>query len=101
MLSEWTLSVDGALNVKESGTVIILEGPGDIVVKQELEFEFKTRNNQDEYEALIPVMVFILERDASKLKEKSDSQLVAYQFFGECQGKEPQLIKYLSKVQNL
>lgn len=36
----WTLYVDGASNVKGNGARIILEGPGDLVLKQSLRFDF-------------------------------------------------------------
>lgn len=46
-------------------------------------------------------MVLALEMGASKLKAKSDSQLVSNQVVGEHQEKEPQLVKYLHKVRSL
>lgn len=43
--SEWTVSDDGASNVNISGARIVLEGPGDTLIKQSLKFEFKASNN--------------------------------------------------------
>jgi len=45
--------VDGSSNNKGTGAGIVLEGPGELLVEQSLQFEFKTSNNQAEYEALI------------------------------------------------
>lgn len=59
------------------------------MIEQTLEFEFKVNNNQAECEALIVGMVLTLEMSASKLKAKSDSQLVANQVSGEYHAKEP------------
>lgn len=44
--SEWILSVDGASNQRESGTGVVLEGPGGVLIEQSLRFIFKASNNQ-------------------------------------------------------
>ncbi|MCI73535.1 gag-pol polyprotein, partial [Trifolium medium] len=49
--SPWTLSVDGAFNIKGSGAGVILEGPDGVPIEQSLRFAFKASNNQAEYEA--------------------------------------------------
>lgn len=76
------LSVDGASNIKGNGARIVLEGPGDIVIDQALKFGFTVNKNWKEYEALIFGTILILEMGATKLKAKSDSQLVANQVSG-------------------
>ena len=45
--------MDGSSNNKGAGADIVLEGPGELLVEQSLQFGFKTSNNQAEYEALI------------------------------------------------
>jgi ribonuclease HI len=97
----WLLSVDGSSNLKGSGAGIILEGPDDILIEQSLRFEFKASNNQAEYEALIAGMTLAQEMGAENLRAKSDSPLVTSQNTGENQTKDPQLVKYLAKVQDL
>ena len=47
------LYVDGACNQKDSEAWIMLMGPEDISLEQSLRFNFKTSNNQVEYEALV------------------------------------------------
>lgn len=93
--------VDRASNVKGRGVRIVLEGSSDILIEQALKFKYREKNNQTEYEALIIDMILSLEMGAIRLKEKSDSELVVNQVVREYQEKEPQLIKYLHKVQIL
>lgn len=68
MPPEWVLSVDDASNVKGSNIGIILEGPGNILIKQTLKFEFTSSNNQMKYEALIVGVVLALETRGLKTK---------------------------------
>jgi len=49
----WTLHVDGSSNKKGSGAGIVLEGPENFLIEITLRLEFKTSNNQAEYEALV------------------------------------------------
>nr|KYP58844.1 Retrovirus-related Pol polyprotein from transposon 17.6 [Cajanus cajan] len=50
--NEWILSVDGTSNLGGSGAGIVLEGPGGILLKQSLRFEFRAaiiRQNMKHY----------------------------------------------------
>ncbi|KAK2397192.1 hypothetical protein QL285_058795 [Trifolium repens] len=94
----WTLSVDGASNVRGNGAGVVLEGPDGVLIEQSLRFAYKASNNQAEYEALLAGMKLAKEMDIADLKAKSDSQLVTNQVLGEFQAKDPQLIKYLERV---
>jgi len=47
----WMLYVDGFSNKRTCGTGVVLEGQGDLLLEQALQFGFKTTNNQAEYEA--------------------------------------------------
>lgn len=64
-----------------------------------LNFEFTANNNHVEYEALIAGMILALEMGVTRLKTKNESQWATNQVSGQFQAKEPQLIKYLYKVQ--
>jgi hypothetical protein len=97
----WTLSVDGASNIRGSGAGVVLEGPDGVLIEQSLRFAFKASNNQAEYEALIAGMKLAREMEVADLRVKSASQLVTNQVSGEYQTKDPQLVKYLEKVQSL
>ncbi|GAU52027.1 hypothetical protein TSUD_418500, partial [Trifolium subterraneum] len=100
-MQPWTLSVDGASNIRGSGAGVVLEGPDGVLIEQSLRFAFKASNNQAEYEALIAGMRLAKEMEVADLRAKSDSQLVTSQVSGEFQAKDPQLIKYLEQVRSL
>ncbi|GAU10080.1 hypothetical protein TSUD_423780, partial [Trifolium subterraneum] len=100
-MQPWTLSVDGASNIRRSGAGVVLEGPDGVLIEQSLRFAFKASNNQAEYEALIAGMRLAKEMEVADLRAKSDSQLVTSQVSGEFQAKDPQLIKYLEQVRSL
>ncbi|GAU24437.1 hypothetical protein TSUD_364210 [Trifolium subterraneum] len=97
-MQPWTLSVDGASNIRGSGPWVVLEGPDGVLIEQSLRFAFKASNNQAEYEALIAGMRLAKEMEVADLRAKSDSQLVTSQVPGEFQAKDPQLIKYLEQL---
>jgi len=97
----WLLSVDGSSNLNGNGAGIILEGPNDLLIEKSLRFEFKASNNQTEYEALITGMNLVREMGAENLRVRNDSQLITSQITREYQTKDNQLIKYLTKVQEL
>jgi hypothetical protein len=85
----WTLSVDGASNIRGSGAGVVLEGPDGVLIEQSLRFAFKASNNQAEYEALLAGMKLAKEMEITDLRAKSDSQLVTNQVSGEFQTKDP------------
>ncbi|RDX71781.1 hypothetical protein CR513_48821, partial [Mucuna pruriens] len=74
--SEWFLFIDGASNQVGSGASIILEGLNRVLIEKSLHFEFKTNNNQVEYEGLLTGMKLAKELEAKILTVKSDSKLV-------------------------
>jgi len=74
--SRWTLYVDGSSNSRSCGAGVVLEGPGKIVIEQAMKFEFKTSNNQAEYEAIIVGLHLAIELEITTLICKGDSCLV-------------------------
>jgi len=44
--SQWILHVDGSSNNRSCDVEMVLEGPGDVLLEQALNFEFKTSNNK-------------------------------------------------------
>lgn len=80
--SKWALYMDDASNVKGRGAWIMVERSSDIVIEQALKFKFTDNNNQAEYKAPISGMILSLEMGATRLKAKSDSQLVINQVSG-------------------
>ncbi|KAF7135017.1 hypothetical protein RHSIM_Rhsim08G0105300 [Rhododendron simsii] len=63
-----------------------------------LRFEFKTTNNEAEYEALVVGLELVSAVGASHVLAKSDSQLVVGQVLGEYTVKEEVMQKYVDKV---
>jgi len=61
---------------------VVVEGPDDILLEQTLKFEFKTSNNQAEYEVIIASLNLALDLKIKRLICKSDSQLVVGQLKG-------------------
>ena len=98
---QWTLYVDGASSKKGSGAGIVLEGPDNFQVEMTLRFEFRTSNNQAEYEALIAGLLLAREMGVKNVICKSDSQLSVGHVQGEYQVKDPLLMKYYHKVLNI
>jgi hypothetical protein len=100
-LEPWILSVDGASNLRGSRAGIVLEGPNGVMIEQSLRFAFRASNNQAEYEALIAGMKLAKEMEVTDLRAKSDSQLITNQVSGEYQTRDPQLMKYMERVNKL
>ena len=71
----WTLYVDGSSNKKGNRARIVLEGLGHFQLDVALKFNFKTSNNQVEYEALIAGLLFARDMGSMKVICRSDSQL--------------------------
>jgi len=67
----------------------MLMGPEDISLEQSLRFNFKTSNNQVEYEALIMGLKLVNDIKVKKVKCKSDGKLATSHVNGEFQVKDP------------
>ena len=63
----WILYVEGAFNVKGSGTGIILEGPNNVTLEQAFKLNFKASNNQVGYNVLIARLKLAREVGVKKL----------------------------------
>ena len=97
----WILHVDGSSNERSCDTGVVLEGPGEIVIEQALKFEFKTFNNQAEYEAIITGLHLAQELEITKLICKSDSRLVIGQLNDEYEVRESLLQQFYHFVKQL
>jgi len=67
----------------------------------DLKFEFKTSNNQAEYEVLIAGLILAIDMRVLKVICKSDSQLTVGHIKGDYQVKDPLLLRYYHKVLNI
>jgi len=93
--------VDGSSNKTVCGAGVVLEGPGDLLIKQALQFSFKATNDQAEYEAILAGLNLANDLGAREVTCKSDSQLVVGQIKGEFEVKEPLLQRYYHTVRNV
>ncbi|XP_072084489.1 uncharacterized protein [Arachis hypogaea] len=66
---EWSLYVDGSSNPQECGAGIILDDGHGNIIEHSLNFSFKARNNQSEYEALIAGLRLAADLNITELKE--------------------------------
>ena len=96
----WVLHIDGASNVQDSGTDLILTNFEGVITEYSLQFKFKTSNNQAKYEALLASLKIAKEFDIDSLKIFTDSQLIVGQVKDEFEAREPIMMKYLQKVKD-
>jgi len=71
--SQWTLHVDDFFNNGSYGVGVVLERPDDVLIGQPMKFEFKTSNNQVEYEAIIADLNLTLDLEVKSLYIKVTS----------------------------
>jgi len=74
--ARWVLYEDGSSNKTACGAGVVLEGPGDVLIEQALQFSFKVTNNQAEYEAILAGLNLANDLGAREVACKNDSQLV-------------------------
>ena len=99
--STWVLHIDGASNAQGSGAGFLLTNSEGVVTEYALRFNFKTSNNQAEYEALLAGLRVVKELRIDSLKVFSDSQLIVGQVKGEFEARDPTMAKYLQKMRDL
>ncbi|XP_022144032.1 uncharacterized protein LOC111013824 [Momordica charantia] len=92
--------VDGSSNERRCGAGILLLAPGGERFECALRFNFRTSNNEAEYEALLTGLHVARGLRAIHIKVFSDSQLVVNQIKEEYQTKDSRMKKYLSKVRS-
>lgn len=90
----WKLYVDGSSNEKVRGARVILASHDEVILEQSLQFEFKTMNNQVEYEAILAGLRLAKEVGAKHLKYWSDSKLVTGKLNEDYHTKDPQMTRY-------
>ncbi|KAL0456454.1 UNVERIFIED_CONTAM: Ribonuclease HI [Sesamum latifolium] len=97
----WLLHVDGSSTAQGSGVGIVLTTPQGDDMEFTVKFEFKTSNNEAEYEALVLDMKMAQDTGASHLLAYSDSQLIVKQVSGEYEAKEESMVQYLQQIEGL
>ncbi|KAL0458659.1 UNVERIFIED_CONTAM: hypothetical protein Slati_0493100 [Sesamum latifolium] len=98
---KWLLHVDGSSTAQGSGAGIVITTPQGEDLEFVIKFDFKTSNNEAEYEALVIGMRMAHETGAKHLLAYSDSQLVVKQVEGTYEAKEESMIQYLQQIADL
>jgi hypothetical protein len=94
----WKVYVDGASNSKGSGTGVVIITPDETVIEQSIRLDFKTSNNEAEYEAVLAGLKSAKTLEARRLIVYCDSLLVASQINGEYMARDERMSAYLLKV---
>ncbi|GKE21841.1 reverse transcriptase domain-containing protein [Tanacetum coccineum] len=99
--SIWKLYTDGASSSDGSGVGLMLIIPEGREYTYALCFEFKTTNNEAEYEALLAELRIAREMEIKSLAIFTDSQLMANQIKGIFKARQPMIKQYLEKVKEV
>ncbi|KAJ9541567.1 hypothetical protein OSB04_028073 [Centaurea solstitialis] len=94
----WTLHVDGSSNIRGSGLGVVLKSSHGGNMVYSIRCEFKTTNNEAEYEALIAGLDIAYSSGARRVHVRSDSLLVVNQVNGDFQAKDSKMMTYLGIV---
>uniref|UniRef100_A0A251SMQ5 Putative reverse transcriptase domain-containing protein n=1 Tax=Helianthus annuus TaxID=4232 RepID=A0A251SMQ5_HELAN len=97
----WSLYTDGASSAEGSGAGLILTDPDGTDVTYALRLEFKSSNNEAEYEALLAGLRLAQKVGAKNVIAHVDSLLVANQVNGEYEAREANMIEYLEQVKQM
>lgn len=95
---QWTLFFDGSSNEKWCEAGILLQSPEGARFEYALRSNFRTSNNEAEYEALLVGLRMAHSMGATCLLIMSESQLVVNQITEEFQAKHSKMAKYLERV---
>ncbi|XP_076948961.1 uncharacterized protein LOC143621418 [Bidens hawaiensis] len=97
----WNLYTDGASNGDGSGTGLILISPKGIELTYAMRLEFPSINNEAEYEALLAGLRMAIKIKVQHIRAHVDSLLVANQVKEDYEAKDPKMVEYLKKTQEL
>ncbi|XP_074292889.1 uncharacterized protein LOC141619770 [Silene latifolia] len=97
----WQIHIDRASNQRGAGVGLILRSPQGNLIAQAVRCEFKATNNETEYEALILGMQLALDLGVRNLHISSDSLLIVNYVNGEFIARDPKMIAYLEKADEI
>ena len=83
--------VDGASNTKGSRTEVVIITSDETVIEQSISLNFKTSNNETEYEAVLAGLKSAKTFEARRLIVYCDSLLVASQINGEYMARDERM----------
>ncbi|XP_034202236.1 uncharacterized protein LOC117617090 [Prunus dulcis] len=97
----WDLHVDGSANQQGCGAGLVLTTPDGLKIEDALRFDFRTSNNEAEYEALLAGLRLAKSMNAKQVRIHSDSQLVVNQVTADFAAKDASMHAYLSTAHQL
>ncbi|XP_076908805.1 uncharacterized protein LOC143565832 [Bidens hawaiensis] len=97
----WKLFTDGASNDEGAGVGLRITNPEGQHFTYEIRLEFKSTNNEAEYEALLAELRIAKKLGAQHLEAHVDSMLVANQIEGSYDAKDDKMASYLAKAKML
>jgi ribonuclease HI len=101
MEQKWVVYVDGLSTRKKGGAGVVLFTSEGEELNNSLRLEFRTTNNEVEYEAVIAGLGLAFELGAESVEVRSDSQVIVGHIRGEFEAKGEKMKKYLAKVQGM
>ncbi|CAL2259363.1 unnamed protein product [Prunus armeniaca] len=84
----WILHVDGSANQQGCGAGLVLTTPDGCKIEYALRFNFRTSNNEAEYEALLAGLRLAQSMSARQISIHSDSQLIVNQITADFAAKD-------------
>jgi ribonuclease HI len=93
MEQKWVIYVDGSSTRKNGGARMVLVTPEGEELSGALRLEFRTTNNEAEYEAVIAGLGMALELGAVSVEVQSDSQVIVGHIQGEFEAKGEKMKK--------
>ncbi|XP_021737362.1 uncharacterized protein LOC110703889 [Chenopodium quinoa] len=97
----WKVSVDDSSASTGSGARVIMISPQGDVFEYAVKFKFKASNNEKEYEEALAGIQLCISAEAKRIEMITDSQLVANQFNGTYETREPSMTAYLAKLKSV
>ncbi|KAI5345931.1 hypothetical protein L3X38_013808 [Prunus dulcis] len=97
----WGLHVDGSANLQGCGAGLVLTTPDGLKIEYALRFDFRTSNNEAEYEALLAGLRLAKSMNAKQVRIHSDSQLIVNQVTADFAAKDASMHAYLSTAHQL
>ncbi|XP_008239189.1 PREDICTED: uncharacterized protein LOC103337802 [Prunus mume] len=95
------LHVDGSANQQGCGAGLVLTTPDGSKIEYALRFNFRTSNNEAEYEALLAGLRLAQSMSVRQISIHSDSQLIVNQITADFAAKDASMSAYLSAAHQL
>ncbi|XP_020421438.1 uncharacterized protein LOC109949730 [Prunus persica] len=97
----WILHIDGSANQQECGAGLVLTTPDRLKIEYALRFDFRTSNNEAEYEALLAGLWLAKSMNAKQIRIHSYSQLIVNKVTADFAARDASMHAYLSSTHQL